>query len=74
MIELSPGQGVYVYESLLTEAFSKKSATATGCFLLSGFFKDNKLIGKSLRGKNGKQCLDEDILDSIMSEYKVYNY
>ena len=55
MIELSPGQMVFVYESHITKAFSKKTATATGCFLLSCFYKDEELIGKSLTGK--KQAL-----------------
>lgn len=68
MIELSPGRRVYVYESHITKAYSKKTATATACFLLSCFFKDDELIGKSLTGKNGKECMDADILDSILSK------
>lgn len=68
MIELSPGKRVYVYESHITKAFSKKTATATACFLLSCFYKDEELIGTSFTGKNGKQYLDGDILESILSK------
>ena len=57
MIELSPGKGVYIYESHITKAYSKQTATATARFLLSCFYNDEELIGKSLTGKNGKQCL-----------------
>jgi len=64
IIELSPGKWVYVYESHITKAFSKKTA----CFLLSCLYQDGELIGKSLTGKNGKGCIDADILDSIMSK------
>lgn len=70
MIELSPGKRVYIYEHHLTKAMSKKTATATACFLMSCFYKDDDLVGKSLTGKNGKQCLDRDILESILSKYK----
>lgn len=72
MIELSPGQRVFVYESHITKAFSKKTATATACFLLSCFYKDEELIGKSLTGKNNKPCLDTDILTSILSKSSLY--
>lgn len=66
MIELSPGKGVYVYESHITKAYSqKKTATATARFLLSCFYNEEELVGKSLTGKNGKQCLNGDILESI---------
>ena len=68
MVELSPGKRVYVYESHAIKAFSKKTATATVCFLLSCFFKDDELVGKSLTGRNGKECLDVDIIESIISE------
>ena len=53
MIELSPGKGVYIYESHITKAYSKQTATATARFLLSCFYNDEELIGKSLTGKNG---------------------
>ena len=71
MIELSPGKRVYLFESHITKAYAKKTATATACFLLSCFYKDDELIGKSFRGKNGKQCLDADIMDSIMSKCNI---
>lgn len=67
MIELSPGKSTYVYESHIIKASSKKTATATVCFLLSCFYKDSELIGTSLSGKNGKKCLDSDVIDSILS-------
>ncbi|XP_028517125.1 uncharacterized protein LOC110246517 [Exaiptasia diaphana] len=67
MIELCPGKRVYVYESHITKAHTKKTATATACFLLSCFYKDAELIGKSLTEKNGKPCLDVDIIESILS-------
>ena len=59
---------MYVYESHAIKASSKKTATATVCFLISCFFKDDELIRKSLTGKNGKQCLDADIIESIISD------
>ncbi|CAH3108045.1 unnamed protein product, partial [Pocillopora meandrina] len=58
---------VYIYESHITKAYSKQTATATARFLLSCFYNDEELIGKSLTGKNGKQCLNGDILESIPS-------
>ncbi|XP_078375971.1 uncharacterized protein LOC144659419 [Oculina patagonica] len=67
MIELSPGRRVYVYDSHLTKAHSRKTPSATACFLISCFYKDTDLIGKSLTGRNGKECLDRDILESILS-------
>lgn len=33
----------------------------------SCFYRDDELIGRSLGGKNGKQCVDTDILESILS-------
>lgn len=72
MIELSPGKGVYIYESHITKAYSKQTATATACFLLSCFYNDEELIGKSLTGKNGKQCLNGDILESILSKGVIF--
>lgn len=68
MIELSPGRRVYIYESHLTKAHSRKTPSATACFLMSCFYKDSDLIGKSLTGKNGKECIDKDILESILSK------
>ena len=70
MIELSPGRCVYLFESHLTKAQAKKTPTATACFLLSCFYSEQELIGKSLGGKNGKECVDTDILESILSTYK----
>ena len=70
MIELSPGKGVYIYESHITKA--KQTATATARFLLSCFYNDEELIGKSLTGKNGKQCLNGDILESILSKGVIF--
>lgn len=72
MIELSPGKGVYIYESHNTKAYSKQTATATARFLLSCFYNDEELIGKSLTGKNGKQCLNGDILESILSKGVIF--
>lgn len=72
MIELSPGKGVYIYESHITKAYSKQTATATARFLLSCFYNDEELIGKSLTGKNGKQCLNGDILESILSKGVIF--
>lgn len=72
MIELSPGRSVYVYESHITKAFSKKTATATARFLLSCFYRDEELIGKSLTGKNGKECMNEDVLESILSKGVIF--
>lgn len=72
MIELSPGRCIYIYDSHLTKAYTKKTATATACFLLSCFYSDDELVGRSLGGKNGKQCVDTDILESILSKYNQY--
>ena len=69
MIKLSPGRCIYIYDSHLTRAYAKKTATATACFLLSCFYRDDELVGRSLGGKNGKQCIDTDILESILSKY-----
>lgn len=30
--------------------------------------RDEELLGKSLTGVNGKECLDKDIIDSILSK------
>lgn len=68
MIELSSGRWVYIYESHLTKAHSRKTPSATDCFLMSCFYKDSDLIGKSLTGKNGKECIDTDILENILSK------
>ena len=68
MIELSPGKSVYIYESHLTKAYAKKTATATACFLLGCFYTEDQLVGWSLGGKNGKQAVDTDILESILSK------
>ena len=68
MIELSPGKRVYLYECHMSKAFCKKTATAMACFLLSCFFRDEELLGKSLTGVNGKECLDKDIIDGILSK------
>ncbi|XP_068697467.1 DNA ligase 1-like [Montipora foliosa] len=67
MIELSPGRCIYIYDGHLTKAYTKKTATATACFLLSCFYRDDELVGRSLAGKNGKPCVDTDILESILS-------
>ena len=56
MIELSPGKSVYTYESHLTKANAKKTATTTACFLLGCFYTEDELVGRSLGGKNGKQA------------------
>lgn len=72
MIELSLGRCIYIYDSHLTKAYTKKTATATACFLLSCFYSDDELVGRSLGGKNGKQCVDTDILESILSKYNQY--
>lgn len=72
MIELSPGRCIYIYDSHLTKTYTKKTATATACFLLSCFYSDDELVGRSLGGKNGKQCVDTDILESILSKYNQY--
>ena len=69
MTELSLGRCIYIYDSHLTKAYAKKTATATACFLLSCFHRDDELVGRSLGGKNGKQCVDTDILESILSKY-----
>ncbi|RMX52644.1 hypothetical protein pdam_00022938 [Pocillopora damicornis] len=61
------GRCIYIYDSHLTKAYAKKTATATACFLLSCFFRDDELVRRSLGGKNGKQCVDTDILESILS-------
>ena len=50
----------------------KKKATATACFLVNCFYRDNELIGKSLTGKNNKPTVDADILSSIMSKYLIH--
>ena len=62
MIELSLGRCIYIYNSHLTEAYVKKTATATACFMLSCFYRDDELVGRSLGGINGKQCGNTDIL------------
>jgi len=54
MIELSSGRCIYIYDSHLTKAYAKK--TATTCFLLSCFYSDDELVGRSLGGTNGKVC------------------
>lgn len=69
MIELSPGRCIYIYDSHLTKAYAKKTATATACFLPSCFYRGDELTGRSLGGKNGKQCVDTDILESILCKY-----
>ena len=69
MIELSLGRCIYIYDSHLTKAYAKKTATATACFLLSCFYRDDELVRRSLGGKNGKQCVNTDILRSILSKY-----
>ena len=35
---------------------------------MSCFYKDSDLIEKSLTGKNGKVCIETDILESILSK------
>lgn len=45
MIELSLGRCIYIYDSHLTKAYAKKTATATACFLLSCFYRDDELVG-----------------------------
>ena len=72
MIELSPGRSVYIYDSHLTKAYVKKTATATACFLLSCFYSDDELVGRSLGGKNGKERIDIVILESILSKHNKY--
>ena len=72
MIELSRGRSVYIYDSHLTKAYAKKTATATACFLLSCFYSDEELVGRSLGGKNGKERIDVGILESILSKYNKY--
>ncbi|KAK3726535.1 hypothetical protein QZH41_015568 [Actinostola sp. cb2023] len=67
MVELSPGQRIYVFESHMAKAAAKKSATATACFLLSSFFTEEELIGKSLTGRNDKESLDNDVIESILN-------
>ena len=76
MIELSPGRCIYIYDSHLARAYAKKTATATACFLPSCFYRDDELVGRSLGGKNGKQCVDTDILESFLSKYNhdLLNY
>ena len=69
MIELSPRRCIYIYDSHLARAYAKKTAIATACFLPSCFYRDDELVGRSLGGKNGKQCVDTDILESILSKY-----
>ena len=69
MIELSPGRCVYIYDSHLTKAYAKITAIATAWFLSSCFYRDDELVGRSLGGKNRKQCVDKDILESIWSKY-----
>ena len=59
---------MYIYESHLTKANAKKTATATACFLLGCFYTEDELVGRSLSGNNGKQAVDTDILDSILSK------
>ena len=68
MIELSPGRSVYIYDCHLTKAYAKKAPTATACFLLSCFYSDDELVGRSLGGKNGKEHIDTGILESILSK------
>ena len=68
MIEVSPGRCIYIYDSHLTKAYTKKPATATACFLLSCFYRDDELVGRSLGGKNGKTGVDTDILESILTK------
>ena len=58
---------MYTYESHLTKANAKKTAT-TACFLLGCFYTEDELVGRSLGGKNGKQAVDTGILDSILSK------
>ena len=62
MIELSLGRCIYIYDSHLTRAYVKKTAIATACFLLSCFYRDDELVGRSLGGINEKQCVDTDFL------------
>ena len=45
MIEVSLGRCIYIYDSHLTKAYAKKTATATACFLLSCFYRDDELVG-----------------------------
>lgn len=47
MIELSPGKSVYTYESHLTKANAKKTATTTACFLLGCFYSEDELVGQT---------------------------
>lgn len=68
MIELFLGKGVYVYESYIIKVYFKQIVIVIVRFLLSCFYNDQEFIGKSLRGKNGKECLDGDILESILSK------
>lgn len=69
MIELCPGQGVYLYSNHLAKA-SSKTATACARFLLSCFYSNEELLGSNLKGVNGKKKLDANILETILSKYK----
>lgn len=53
MIELSPGKGIYAYESHITKSYSKQTETATARFLLSCYYKGEELnkIGKKFDGQ-----------------------
>ena len=68
MIELSPGRGIYVYESLLTKAAAKTSPRSTALFLLSCFYRHEELMGKNLEETNGKTALHNNITESMVSD------
>ena len=71
MLQLSPGWLVYIYQSNIDEARRRKSATACACYLLNVFYSNHELVAKNLTGANGKECIDPDILSSLIGKYKI---
>ena len=68
MVELTPGSRVYVYCNILEQASRQSSGSGCAAFLLNSFYTNRELVGKNLTGANGKQSIDQDILNSIVGK------
>ena len=73
MVELTPGSRVYVYCNILEQASRRSSGSGCAAFLLNSFYTNRELVGKNLTGANGKQSIDQDILNSIVGKRNTIN-
>lgn len=69
MIEMSPGSGIFVFDSQIEQALARKSPTSCAAFLLNCFYTNTEMAGMNLTGANGKPHPDKQIIDSIIGKY-----